>query len=295
MYGADDDAPTFCEQCGTSREQFGGDAAIWHVCARCDKSVCTNCWNLVAQACLACSPFALPSAVAEPRPSQVHTFASVTTAAPAETMARQRRRPRMPRPDRTARAATAGATRHAGRAVAGLGLATVALAFVAAAAVGFTMLGWAGDPGTAIVEAGDVQSQTPTDLVVAPLTASPTATSKPTPKATPKPKPVHRSTPRPTEKPTPRPTPKPTRKPTPKPAPLVAFLSCSVSGLTVNCSGDASRKDATFAWTFGDGSSASGSSVAHTYAEPGSYSVELTVSAGGDTASDSTSAVITPP
>ena len=36
-------------------------------------------------------------------------------------------------------------------------------------------------------------------------------------------------------KPTHRPTPKPTRQPTPKPPPLVAFLSCSVSDLTVAC------------------------------------------------------------
>lgn len=289
MYGADDDGPTFCEQCGTHRDAFGGDAATWHTCLRCDKSVCENCWNLVADACLACAPFALPAAVAGST-----TTTPLVTPAPVAVAAASTRRswrratpepaPEPERPVRASRPRRARAADHASRAVARLGIVTVAASFVAVGAVAFTMSSWSHEGGAAIVEAG-----APSAAPAALPTATATPTAKPTPKPTKKP------TPRPTIKPTPKPTPKPTKKPTPKPLPLVAFLSCSVSSLTVSCTGDASRSGATFAWTFGDGSSASGASVSHTYDEPGSYPVGLTVKAGGATASDSTNAVITPP
>ena len=96
----------------------------------------------------------------------------------------------------------------------------------------------------------------PTDLVVSPVTPKPThkATPKPTARpvvhaAVPTPAP----TPRPTPKPTHKPTPKPTAKPTPAPTMPVAFLSCSVSALTVTCNGSASTDATSYAWNFGDG------------------------------------------
>lgn len=289
MYGADDNAPSFCEQCGTHREAFGGDAAIWHTCLRCDKTVCANCWNLVADACLACAPFALPSAIAGPSRTPVAPAApaAVTAATPRRSWRRATREP-SPEPERPARPRRARAADHASRAVARLGIVTVAASFVAVGAVAFTMSSWSHQGGAAIVEAG-APSAAPAALPAA--TATPTAepTAKPTKKPTPRP------TAKPAARPTPKPTPKPTKKPTPKPVPLVAFLSCSVSSFTVTCTGDASRSGATFSWTFGDGSSAAGASVSHTYAEPGSYPVALTVKAGGSSASDSTNAVITPP
>lgn len=296
MYGADDTAPTFCEQCGTHREAYGGDAATWHTCLRCDKTVCDNCWNLVADACLACAPFALPAAVAGAATTSPSEAPAASSDAAPVTRRPWRRAGRegpsqaqradpveRPRPRRS-RAAD-----HAGRAVARLGIVTVAASFVAVGAVAYTMSSWSPDGGAAIVEAGAAQSAAP--VVSATSTATPTA--KPTPKPTKKPTP--RPTVKPAAKPTHKPTPKPTKKPTPKPIPLVAFLSCSVSDFTVSCSGSASRSGATFSWTFGDGASGSGASVSHTYAEPGSYPVALTVKAGGASATDSTNAVITPP
>ena len=176
-----------------------------------------------------------------------------------------------------------------------LGIATVTASFVAAVAVTFVVASWSGHSGTAVVDAGAAMSPAP----VVPAAATPSPTPKATHKPTAKPRATHRpttkATPKPRPKPTAKPTPKPTKKPTPKPVPLVAFLSCSVSDFTVSCTGDASRSGATFAWTFGDGSGGSGASVSHTYAEPGIYHVDLTVTAGGATASDATTATVTPP
>ncbi len=67
---------------------------------------------------------------------------------------------------------------------------------------------------------------------------------------------------------------------TPTDTPPVAAFSASCTDLACSFNGTASTDDhgiAAYAWTFGDGSSGSGATVAHTYAAGGSYSVTLTV------------------
>jgi PKD domain len=73
---------------------------------------------------------------------------------------------------------------------------------------------------------------------------------------------------------TPKPTPSPTRKPTPKPIP---YFDCTVDGLTVSCDASASRFAESYVWEFSEGTPASGVQASHTYANPGSYQVMLTV------------------
>ncbi len=70
--------------------------------------------------------------------------------------------------------------------------------------------------------------------------------------------------------------------PVPPSASIDADLTSGPAPLTVNfdatgssAAGDASLTD--FAWNFGDGNSASGSNVDHTFTDPGTFSVELTV------------------
>ena len=68
--------------------------------------------------------------------------------------------------------------------------------------------------------------------------------------------------------------------PVPNVVPVALFTS-SVFGLTVGVNGagsfDTDGSIASYEWTFGDGSSASGVTASHTYAEAGSYTVILTV------------------
>ena len=73
-----------------------------------------------------------------------------------------------------------------------------------------------------------------------------------------------------------------------------------VAGQAVSFDGSGSRDpdgdSLTFAWTFGDGGSAVGSTPSHRYTAPGQFTVVLTVSDGrGGIATATTSATITPP
>jgi subtilisin family serine protease len=61
-------------------------------------------------------------------------------------------------------------------------------------------------------------------------------------------------------------------------------LSCAFDGTG---SSDADSDSLTYSWNFGDGNTATGSTVNNTYANDGSYTVTLTVSDGTDTGTDS--------
>jgi serine protease len=79
--------------------------------------------------------------------------------------------------------------------------------------------------------------------------------------------------------------------------PPTAAFSSSTSGLTVNVNGSASSDpngDAlTYAWTFGDGGTATGVTASHTYATAGTYTVGLTVNDGhGGTNATSSSVTV---
>ena len=64
MSGLADGLSMFCEHCGAHRDQIvlGGSM---RACPTCAQAVCPNCWNLTADACLACVPFALAEAPAK--------------------------------------------------------------------------------------------------------------------------------------------------------------------------------------------------------------------------------------
>ena len=92
-------------------------------------------------------------------------------------------------------------------------------------------------------------------------------------------------------------TPPPPPPPTP-PAPPVANASASpTSGLpgttvsftsTGSAAGTSGSPIATFAWAFGDGATATGATVSHTYTVPGTFSASLTVTDGNGTTAAST-------
>ena len=101
-----------------------------------------------------------------------------------------------------------------------------------------------------------------------------------------------------TAEPTPTPTSTPTSTPVPNDGPIATIstdphvavdVSTSFSG---SSSYDPDGSISSYNWDFGDGSTASGESVAHTYTDTGSYTVSLTV-ADNDGASDSTSTTVT--
>ncbi len=67
------------------------------------------------------------------------------------------------------------------------------------------------------------------------------------------------------------------------------YLACSFNG---DQSSDSDGSIASYAWTFGDGNTATGANPSHTYANAGTYTVTLTVT-DNDGATDSTSAQVT--
>ncbi len=78
-------------------------------------------------------------------------------------------------------------------------------------------------------------------------------------------------------------------------APTASFTSsCNSDTCSFDASGSSDRDGqiTSYSWTFGDGSSSTGSSVSHTYNAAGSYSVTLTVR-DDDNATDSTSKTVT--
>lgn len=82
--------------------------------------------------------------------------------------------------------------------------------------------------------------------------------------------------------------------------PPVASFTSSQSGLTVNVDGSGSTDPdgtvASYAWDFGDGSTATGATASHTYVQGGSYAVKLTVTDNqGATNSKTTAVTVTAP
>ncbi len=145
-------------------------------------------------------------------------------------------------------------------------------------------------------QAAALATASPTPLVTATPAPTPKPTAKPTraaPRSTPRPtaRPTAVPTPQPTPKPTPKPTAKPTPKPTPTPKPKpIAFFSCSQVALLLDCDGSTSSFASTYAWTYGDGASASGANPpGHLYTQAGTYQVKLTVTNSSGTASDTQS------
>lgn len=71
-------------------------------------------------------------------------------------------------------------------------------------------------------------------------------------------------------------------------------LACSFNG---SASSDSDGTIASYAWTFGDGSTATGATASHTYAAAGTYSVQLTVTDndGGTNATSKSITVTAPP
>lgn len=137
-------------------------------------------------------------------------------------------------------------------------------------------------PGAAATPAptptgGAAQTPTPTPGSTPPATPTP-APATPTPRPTPAPTP----TPTPTPAPTPTPTPAPTPTATPQ-APNVEF-TFAVNGLHVTFS-NKTKGAASYDWSFGDGQTATTRSPSHTYAAAGTYSVTLTATADGASAS----------
>jgi hypothetical protein len=123
-------------------------------------------------------------------------------------------------------------------------------------------------------------------------TTTPTPGATPAATATPVPTPTPGSTPRPTPTATTPPAPTPTTAPTPTPAPTptattpaldVAF-TFSVNGLRVTFSNKTKGADS-YAWSFGDGGTATTRNPTHAYAVAGSYDVTLTATANGASAS----------
>ena len=66
------------------------------------------------------------------------------------------------------------------------------------------------------------------------------------------------------------------------------FEQCSAAvGAAVSFTANESRAGAAYAWNFGDGSTATGRTVSHTFAAAGEYPVNLTVSQGGQSSTSS--------
>lgn len=81
------------------------------------------------------------------------------------------------------------------------------------------------------------------------------------------------------------------------PPPMVTHFQASVHALNITASATATGgvPPYTYVWSFGDGSTAEGQTVQHTFASPGTYpvSVSVTDSVGGET-TDSTKVTVSP-
>jgi hypothetical protein len=128
-----------------------------------------------------------------------------------------------------------------------------------------------------------------------PLITLPPATPRPTPTPTLAPGQTPRPTPTPTPKVTPKPTPTRTPAPTPQPAPVVV-IHCPVATLSMtascNSTGSLYVKGATYAWTFGDGGTATTASASHLYLTPGTYTVQLTITNATGSGQDTTTVTV---
>ena len=90
------------------------------------------------------------------------------------------------------------------------------------------------------------------------------------------------------------PTPPPPAPPTPPVASASGSPTSGLPGTTVSftsagsAAGTSGSPIATFAWTFGDGATATGATVSHTYTTPGTFSASLTVTDGNGTSAAAT-------
>lgn len=194
--GGSDDM-MFCEACGLHRDQLGLAGDDIRMCPECDRATCTNCWNQVAGACLACRAFALPIAAAAstttpaafkpavtPKAAVVQVAVAVSVAAasspkpkaPRTSTPRRFKRAAKPQPDPIVKAmpgvveTTALATTTARAARFGqirIGRVIRATAIGSALAISIAAVGFAG-----------VLRLTPTAGPEAPQVAAPEATSE---------------------------------------------------------------------------------------------------------------------
>jgi hypothetical protein len=75
----------FCEACGLHRDQLGVAGDAIQTCPDCGRATCANCWNQVAVGCLACRPFALPTAGGVPARGRAKAGAAGLAAANVTT------------------------------------------------------------------------------------------------------------------------------------------------------------------------------------------------------------------
>jgi hypothetical protein len=123
-------ANLYCERCGAHLDRFAGVLeVVFRACPTCAQASCPNCWNLTADACLACAPFALPAS----RSRAAATAREVI--APRPPLAIQELpKPRHPGPARLRR------PHRPDRMLAAVGAATVGAALVATVALSLSVM-----------------------------------------------------------------------------------------------------------------------------------------------------------
>ncbi len=137
---------SFCERCGLDRDSLGSAGAReFNVCPDCSSSCCSNCWNQVAGACLACRPFELAGATTAGawalRPPTIDLEATQKPSRPVERPGSATRSPRpVPTPVAPAVAAvadsSASARTYARRGMAKAARLALVIAVVLAVVVG---------------------------------------------------------------------------------------------------------------------------------------------------------------